>query len=617
MRRFFLRALSGLAAAILLAACEDSGTGSVRVASVHVSAPADSVAAGTTLQLGAQLRDAGGVELSGRTVEWQSDNPAVAEVDASGVVSARAPGTVTISARSDGMTGVRTLKVVPLRVVPGSLHAFLAPGQSAQLAVRVLDASGQPVEGRAVRWTASDPTLVEVSATGRVTALRAGHGQVTATVDGGAGVVQVYVYDRGLHVWPDTVAALPGETRQLTIRAILEEGAPVALGSGAWESSDPSVARVDAEGRVTAVAAGRATITAVFGATRVSSSVNVVTYPQPLRFASVSGGRTHSCALTTDGRVYCWGSNEQGQLGTRQPSDRCERFEYLRTVTRRYPFRCTRIPLPADTDLRFVAVSAGDRRSCALTAAGSAYCWGEGAAVPTALPGGVAFRSISGAACGVSTRNEAYCWGSAPGSAPAPVPGGISFNQVDVGYAHTCGVATDGAAWCWGGNPYGELGVSGKPESCNAVDCSRTPFRVEGSHTFRSIVAGTFFTCALDATGRAYCWGSGFHGKLGNGQELHSHTPVAVSPPNTFASLSAGGEAVCGLDQGGNTFCWGNDVLRLDGTRPISTTIPTRSAPQGTLRSIELGGLLEVCGIGTDGILVCHSGWIEGRIPGQ
>lgn len=631
MHRYLLRTLSGLAAAVVLAACSDT-TGSDRVDIVRVTAASDSVAATTTLQLSAKLLDADGNELSGRTVEWSSDNPAIAEVDAQGVVTARAPGLVTISARSQGVTGVRPLKVVPLRLEIGRDRANLAPGQSVQLGATVLDAAGLPVEGRSVRWTASDPTLVEVSATGRVTALRAGSGQVTASVEGGTDVVQVHVYDRDLHVWPDTVATLPGETRQLTIRTIVDggppmtpeglaPGAPVVLAGGAWESSDPSVARVDAEGRVTAVGAGRATITAAFGSTRVSSSVYVLSYPQPLRFASVSSAAVHSCALTTDGKAYCWGSNENGQLGTRQPSDRCERVTsvLMKTVTAtfRTPYRCSQIPLAVDTEQRFVSVSVSDTRSCAITAAGAAYCWGGGSAVPAALPGGVAFRSISAAACGVSTRNEGFCWASTPGSAPVAVPGGISFAQIAGGAEHSCGIATDGAAWCWGGNSYGALGVSGALGRCGDWECTATPVRVDGGHTFRSIVVATHYTCALDTADRAYCWGSGHRGKLGNGQEQNSRTPVAVVPPNSFTSLVASSGAACGLDKGGSTFCWGNYLQRTDPSQPIYTSVPVRRLPEPALRSISMSSEGNVCGIGVDGFTYCWGTWLNGRVPGQ
>lgn len=244
--------------------------------------------------------------------------------------------------------------------------------------------------------------------------------------------------------------------------------------------------------------------------------------------------------------------------------------------------------------------------SCAVTAAGAAYCWGGGSAVPSALPGGVAFRSTSGAACGVSTRGDAFCWALTPVSAPALVAGGISFTQLAKGYGHVCGIDTDGAAWCWGRNAYGELGVSGKPESCNGLDCATTPVRVEGGHTFRSIVAGTFFTCALDTASRGYCWGTGSSGELGNGQLQDSRTPVAVSPPNTFASLRVGDRMTCALDQGGNTFCWGG-----------RKTVPTRSQPESAVRTISLYADYQKCWIEMDGITYCKHIGFDGRVPGQ
>ena len=368
--------------------------------------------------------------------------------------------------------------------------------------------------------------------------------------------------------------------------------------------------------------------------------MHVIAYPAPLRFASISSsGNGTICGLTAAGEAYCWGNGRYGVLGD-HPTDRCE---FLSGGFREV-FRCSTVPVPVARGLRFAALSAGYSHVCGMTAAGAVYCWGDNAAgslgggttgggspTPVRVAGGIVFRSISvgqGTTCGVSTTNEGYCWGNnfagalgngttANSSVPTPVAGGLPFARIDLTYAHACGVTTGGAAYCWGRNVYGELGVEGKPESCPTnLDCSTRPAAVSGGHRFREIEVGTFFSCGLASDDRVYCWGDGYHGKLGNGQDQqHSRVPVAVLGSSNFVSLSSGNSRSCALDRDGKTFCWGYRVLHLDGSRPLTTSQPVRSAFEAPLRSIEVG--LAVCGIGLDGIAVCWQFAGAERVPGQ
>lgn len=615
-----LTRLIPLAAAALLAACSDDPSGPAPVDTVQVTAAADSVTVGATLQLSASTRDRAGAELAERAVEWSSDNPAIARVDGSGLVTAVTPGTAKISARSEGKEGSFALRVVrvPVKEVRLNVAALrVIPGQSVQLTATAFDAAGQPIAGAPVAWATADSTIAKISSTGMVTSVRGGQVAVSATSGEVVTVLYVEIYTNGVHVWPDMVALLPGYNRQLAARALALDGLPKELQGAAWTSSDPAVARVDAEGRVTAVANGRATITATLGPQRVSSELYVSSYPKALRFNTVASGRSHSCAVTPEGDAFCWGSNSLGQLGTAQPTTRCEFITSLgRGGWYRNTFRCSAVPVQVE-GVRFASVTAGELHSCGVTPEGRAYCWGDnfnGAlgrgtttvagsvhATPAPVAGAITFRSVSagsGFACGLATSGEAYCWGgnhagalgngtNTASAVPVKVAGGLTFTSVETGFAHSCGIATDGATYCWGRNTAGELGTGTTPQDSNV------PVRVAGGIRFSAVNAGTFFTCGLDAAGRAFCWGEGGRGELGTGGRASSSTPVAVADGHVYASIAAGSK-VCGVLPDGRVLCWGDHLVPF----------PTRAVPDFRVRQISAGGEAS-CAIALDGLTYC------------
>src|SRR5262245_41323497 len=83
--------------------------------------------------------------------------------------------------------------------------------------------------------------------------------------------------------------------------------------------------------------------------------------------AAVEGGLLHACALKRDGTVWCWGSNESGQLGDESPP-----------AGRPLPGR---VPGLADVE----ALSAGEFETCALGRGGALWCWGRGTQLPTRM----------------------------------------------------------------------------------------------------------------------------------------------------------------------------------------------------------------------------------------
>lgn len=260
----------------------------------------------------------------------------------------------------------------------------------------------------------------------------------------------------------------------------------------------------------------------------------------------VSGGHTWkrvtvgtdlTCGITTEGDAYCWGRGAEGQLGSGfQP-----RISTPTLVGGSHTW----------VDLNAGSWGSGFDHVCGITSAADTYCWGRGDAgelgngansnsdTPVPVSGPMKWQKISvGAqhACGITTEGDAYCWGDASrgqlgsGSTvgtniPTAVAGSFTWTEISAGGDHTCGITSDGVAHCWGdgialGNT-SDLGV--QPDS-------PTPVRVIGSIAWAEVSAGSSHTCGLTQDARAYCWGAGEDGQLGQGRFSGSRAPVPVAP---------------------------------------------------------------------------------------
>jgi alpha-tubulin suppressor-like RCC1 family protein len=316
-----------------------------------------------------------------------------------------------------------------------------------------------------------------------------------------------------------------------------------------------------------------------------------------LRFRQVSAAWFHTCAVTTDYRAYCWGNNQDGSLGDGTQTDRLK-------------------PVPVAGGLRFRQIDGGEVHTCAVTYPDNrAYCWGYGGdgelgigtprsawqLTPAAVAGGLQFRQVSAGggrspdppgahSCGVTISNEAYCWGDnrvgqlgiggttgGYNMTPTRVAGAHPFHQIEAGVDYTCAVTTDNRAFCWGNGRQGQIG-DGK------TYLRFSPSAVAGGHSFERVTTGLFHTCAETTLNRAYCWGlnrGDATGALGDGTTTQRLTPVAVAGGIFFSQVSAGYSHTCGRADAGVAYCWGtNSSGQLgDGTtttrlRPVRVVGP-------------------------------------------
>ena len=307
------------------------------------------------------------------------------------------------------------------------------------------------------------------------------------------------------------------------------------------------------------------------------------------QIVQITTGTDHTCALTTDGKVKCWGANGSGRLGDGSSTA-----------------RTTPVNVYADsskaTDLNnIIQVAAGDQHTCALTRNGNIKCYGEngtgqlgdGSSTDRNTP--VYVYSDSGKATNLS-----------------------NIIQITAGTQHTCAVTRSGGVKCWGNNTYGQLGTNASNQT--------TPVDAQ-IYNVLQITAGNYHTCALTIDGNVKCWGDGRNGQLGDGfssdfiSSYKSNVPVTVyadnsktTPLSNILQISSNNNHTCALTSSGNVKCWGSGIYGqlgdgLSGTSyksaiPIYVRTTNNNAILNGIASIGLG-YNHSCGITNDNKAVC------------
>ena len=257
----------------------------VPVGSVTVTPGTASVAVTQTTPLTATVKDQSGVVLTDRVVQWSTNNPAVATVSQTGVVTGVIPGTATITAATGGKSGTSTITVTLLPVATVTVTpspAIVDVGRTIQLTATTKDLLGGTLDGRTVGWQSSNTNVATVSQTGVVTGVAVGTAVITATSEGKSGTSNVTVQLPPVNtvtVAPLTATVFVAFTQQLT--ATLKDGNGNVLTGRTvtWQSSNNNAATVSATGLVTGVAPGTASITAVSEGKTGSSTITVTVAP--------------------------------------------------------------------------------------------------------------------------------------------------------------------------------------------------------------------------------------------------------------------------------------------------------------------------------------------------
>ena len=309
---------------------------------------------------------------------------------------------------------------------------------------------------------------------------------------------------------------------------------------------------------------------------------------------AMSSGGDSTCAVQATGRVYCWGSNSHGQIGS--------------TAVPVGGMQTRGVWVLSLSDARHVAV--GERHACAARAGGEVMCGGDGGAgqigdggtaqrrTPVMVAAiGDALRTLVGVShsCAISTDGTMRCWGNNGNGAlgdgstetrlePVTVLRLDDFVSGAGGLGFTCATRTTGGAACWGWNLSGALGDGTMGDANRPIDVSGLSDAVDVSST-------AVHSCALRANGRVACWGDNGAGQLGDGTKSNSNVPVEVSGLSDAIAVSVGASHSCALTADGTVYCWGaNESGQLGtGAAGADVTTPVSVAGLGTATSISTG----------------------------
>ncbi len=348
-------------------------------------------------------------------------------------------------------------------------------------------------------------------------------------------------------------------------------------------------------------------------------------------------GQHHSCVWLKSGEVWCWGLNDDGQLGDGRTSE--QEATPVKAVPETGDMGCV------------IGVTAGRNHTCAWTFDHKAWCWGsdynsqlgngsesdEDVTSPQLLddfPEVIDMAVGDDHTCALTKTNSVYCWGSSyigqVGTSierrkvhtPSEVEGIDNVDGIAAGGRHSCAWSNDehqAQIWCWGNNNDGQLGdIDDFEDDCDDSNfCASTPEMIEYDSILHGTVVdmalGDAHSCMLTRTGVVYCWGDNIKHQLGvSGEGGTSSEPQPVEIGyDDIAGLTAFENHSCAWSCGDHApVCWGDNSYcqlgypnRSPGITKTSVTILDDGFKSVSMAAV---GLWHTCALITaDGSVRC------------
>ena len=260
---------------------------------------------------------------------------------------------------------------------------------------------------------------------------------------------------------------------------------------------------------------------------------------------TIAEGGYHSLGIKAGGTLWTWGYDGYGQLGDT------------------YTYNHTNIPAQVGSDTRWIAVSAGLFHSMGLKSDRSTYC-----------PAG--YNNYGQLGDGTTTTRTSMV--------PLPVNEG-NWVIIEAGFYHTSGLKSNGSIWAWGSNAYGQLGDSSTIEK-------RAPVLISKNSSWTSLAVGYYHTLAIQSNGTLWAWGRNDYGQLGDGSLQNRTYPVQVGTDSNWKSIACGGYHNLAIQTNGTLWAWGyNSNGQLGIANILNQNHPVQVGMDSNWQIIAGGGL--------------------------
>lgn len=285
---------------------------------------------------------------------------------------------------------------------------------------------------------------------------------------------------------------------------------------------------------------------------QLGDPARVVTQPVPTavvgpisdaQVVELAAGINHTCARTSDGGVWCWGGNSEGQLGPNGDGG-------------------TSTPIQAGSGS--VGLAVGWFHTCSASG-GAVQCWG------------------------LNDRGQLGAGADVIYSTPQPVSMTLNAVEIDAGGRFTCVVDDEARVACWGDNADSQLGVSPDTTECGGTQpCRAESMLVTDAVQAAGLSAGAGHACYVQANTHSYCWGDNEFGQLGDGRIGDQLLPAINDDVANLGTVAAGGAHSCAAAADGQSVrCWGDNELGQLGT---GNNLP-QDGPVVALGVSDVGGV--------------------------
>ena len=330
--------------------------------------------------------------------------------------------------------------------------------------------------------------------------------------------------------------------------------------------------------------------------TTLGKSSPVQTIAGGTNWKQVSCGNLSTAAIKSDGTLWTWGSNSNGQLGNNTITA-LSKSSPVQTIT-------------GGTNWKQVASNpstVADQRVFGIKTDGTLWGWGSNylgslgdntltnrSSPVQSITGGTNWKQVATGdynTAAIKTDGTLWTWGAntkgeigdntitSRSSPVQTITGGTNWKQVSCGSSYMTAIKSDGTLWTWGSNLSGQLGDNTTASKSSPVQT------IAGGTNWKQVSAGMQFVAAIKTDGTLWTWGDNYYGTLGNNTNVNSSSPVqTIAGGTNWKQVSAGASVTGAIKTDGTLWVWGDNYYNgtLGTNNNVNSSSPIQTVAGGT-----------------------------------